>query len=87
MINPTDDLPGVESGQCDCCSEPWAWEAERRYGPRLLRLCEDHADRWLRGERDLFAEIETVAGRALPMSSFFGLASALDGRRNPKRSA
>lgn len=46
---PTDDLPSVDSEQCDCCSEPWAWEADRPYGPRNLRLCERHADDYMRG--------------------------------------
>ncbi len=86
--NPYEDGPSCEEEACDLgdCSEPWAWETDRRNGPRSLRLCEVHADRWLKGERDLYAEIESVAGRAVPMSDLFRLARCLDGRAD-KRSA
>ena len=72
------DGPSVESEQCDHCGEPWAWEADRDHGPRRLRLCESHADAWLRGER----ELEEMRGRAslASLASLFGLARALDGR-------
>lgn len=82
--NPYVDLPSTDSERCDIggCAESWAWEAERRNGPRKLRLCEGHADRWLRGERQLAAEREEMAGRVLePESGYaalFGLARALD---------
>lgn len=89
--NPTDDLPSTETEACDLggCREPWAAEVERRNGPRRLRLCEVHHDAWTHGERELYAEIEEVAGRAPAMSSLFGLARTIDGRRGNgrKRSA
>jgi hypothetical protein len=80
-----EDGPSVETEACDLggCCEPWAWETDRRNGPRKLRLCEEHADRWLKSERDLNAELEEVAGRRpkpLPLSDLFGLVRALDGR-------
>jgi hypothetical protein len=85
--NPTDDLPSTESERCDCCSEPWAWEAEESYGPRQLRLCEAHADEWLTSERELAAEREEVAGREVYIresyanADLFGLARTfIDGR-------
>jgi hypothetical protein len=79
--NPTDDMPSVEES-CDIggCREPWAWEVDRAHGPRKLRLCEGHADRWLRAERDLAAEREELAGRVLEFSALFGLANAMDAR-------
>jgi hypothetical protein len=44
-------------------------------------LCEAHADRWLKAEAELDAEIEEMAGRnALPSAALFALARALDGR-------
>ncbi len=85
-LNPCDDMPSVDTEECDMgdCHEPWAWEADRRNGPRMLRLCEDHATRWLEGERVLAAEREEVAGRdtglRMSMAPLFALARALDGR-------
>jgi hypothetical protein len=60
-----EDGPSVETECCDLsgCYSPWAWEAERRNGPRRLRLCESHADLWLKSEREFLAELESVAGR------------------------
>lgn len=52
------DGPSVESAKCDIggCDAEWAWEADKVHGPRKLRLCEEHADRWLRGAAELEAE-------------------------------
>lgn len=90
MSHGHEDGPSVETEACDLggCSEPWAWETERRNGPRKLRLCEAHATRWLQGERMLKAEIEAVAGTVdppMPWSDLSRLARMLDGRT--KRSA
>ncbi len=76
--------PSVETEACDLggCSAPWAAEVPRRNGPRSLRLCEEHHDRWVTAERALYAEIEEVAGRdpAPSLAPLFALARALDGR-------
>ena len=81
--NPTDDLPSSEGESCDLgdCSEPWAAEVDRQNGPRKLRLCEAHHDRWTTAERELYAEIESVAGRdhAPSLAPLFGLARAFAG--------
>lgn len=84
-MNPTEDMPSCEEHACDLggCHEPWAWESDRRNGPRKLRLCEGHADKWLQGERDFHAELESMAGRAerpVPWSDLSRLARMLDGR-------
>lgn len=84
-MNPHDDMPSVTEESCDIggCREPWAWEVDRAHGPRNLRLCEGHADRWLRAERELAAEREELAGRVLEpvqYSALFGLANAMDAR-------
>lgn len=80
--NPTDDLPSTCESQCDLggCSNDWAWETQRRHGKRNFRLCEEHADVWLRSERELVAEREEVAGRDMnpEWSALFGLSNALD---------
>ena len=78
-MNPHDDMPSCEEHACDIggCCEPWAWETERRNGPRKLRLCEGHADRWLKGEREFYAELEEVAGRTPPRRPRSGTAPAL----------
>lgn len=83
--NPYEDGPSVEQESCDLggCSAPWAWETDRRNGPRKLRLCERHADEWLKGERDLAAEREELRGRhgySLCYAALFGLASIMDER-------
>ncbi len=77
--NPSEDMPSCEEHACDLggCCEPWAWETTRRNGPRKLRLCEAHADRWLKGERELYAELESVAGRIPPRKARPGTAVAL----------
>lgn len=76
------DGPSVETESCDLgdCHEPWAAEVEVPHGPRSLRLCEEHADRWLRAERELDAELEEMRGRVGSLAPLFGLARALDGR-------
>jgi hypothetical protein len=88
-MNPTNDLPSCESEKCDIgpCAHDWAWEAEIHNGARRLRLCELHADEWLRGERELAAEREELSGRELVIreslanASLFGLARTfIDGR-------
>lgn len=65
--NPCEDMPSCESETCDLgdCGEPWAEEVEVPNGPRMMRLCEDHATRWLQAERELDAELEEVAGRTM----------------------
>jgi hypothetical protein len=92
--NPTDDLPSIDTEQCDIggCEEPWAGEVPRRNGPRFLRLCEDHFDRWSRGEAALYAELEERAGRVPPRRPQPGTARALadvghgmDKRRRARR--
>lgn len=77
--NPTDDLPNVEEHACDIggCEDNWAWETTRRNGPRMLRLCESHATRWLKGEAELYAELEERAGRVPPRKPAPGTAAAL----------
>lgn len=82
--NPYEDMPSAETEACDIggCCEPWAWEADRRNGPRKLRLCEEHATRWQMAERDYLAEREEMRGRtprAVEWSALFGLARAMDG--------
>lgn len=50
MSPDTDDLPSVDTEQCDFgqCKEPWAWACpEEKNGPRQLRLCEEHATAFL----------------------------------------
>lgn len=64
--NPYETLTlSVEVEQCDLagCTAPWAWEAERRNGPRKLRLCEEHSTKWLNAERALDEEIVAVAAK------------------------
>ncbi len=84
--NPYEDGPSTETECCDLgdCYEPWAWETGRRNGPRKLRLCEAHADRWLKAERELLAEFESV--RRVPKPSP-GSKRAIDRRYGTKRSA
>lgn len=80
--------PDAETDACDMCSEPIALEVDQRYGPRKLLLCESHADRWLKAERELDAEIEEMAGRAqqaLSMAPLFALARIQDARRRNGR--
>lgn len=86
--NPYEDMPSCEEHACDLgdCSEPWAMEVECPNGPRQLRLCEEHADRWLRAEQELEAELEEMRGRVGSIAPLFGLARALDGRAK-RRSA
>jgi hypothetical protein len=50
---PTDDLPSVDTETCDLprCREPWAIETRADNGPRMLRICEQHAARWLEAEQ------------------------------------
>lgn len=87
MSHPYDyeDVPSCAEESCDIggCSEPWAWETDRKNGPRQLRLCEAHADRWLTGERAFYAELEERAGRIPPRKARPGTAVALSsvGRR------
>lgn len=83
--NPCEDMPSAEEHACDLggCTAPWAGEVDRRNGPRRLRLCEPHYDRWVTAERELYAELEQMSGRldeALAISPLFGLVRALDGR-------
>jgi hypothetical protein len=90
MNNPYEDMPSCEEHACDLpgCSEPWAWEPDgQTNGPRRLRLCEAHADEWLKAERAHNAEREEVAGRemVLRMSDLFSLARASDGRVKNRR--
>lgn len=71
--------PSTETEECDLgdCHEPWALEVERRNGPRQLRLCEEHATRWLQAERELEAEIEEMRRRGETQHApLFGLARA-----------
>lgn len=80
VIGPYEDMPSCEEHACDLgdCSEPWAWETDRSNGPnRKLRLCEAHADRWLKGERAFYAELEERAGRIPPRKARPGMAVAL----------
>jgi hypothetical protein len=79
QAGPHEDCPSTENEPCDIggCGEPWAWEAERRNGPRKLRLCEGHATRWLEGRRVYEAELEEVAGRELPRRPRPGTQAAL----------
>ena len=94
-VNPYEDSPTVEPEACDLgdCKEPWAVEVDRDNGPRSLRLCECHADEWLKAERELLAEREEVSGRvpeAQQWSALFGLARAgfVNGHaKNTKRTA
>lgn len=86
---PHEDSPSCEEHACDLggCEEPWCWETTRRNGPRKLRLCEEHATRWLKGEAALYAELEERAGRIPPRSARPGTARALSdvGRGMDKR--
>jgi len=45
------------------CSGTRAWDVPRAANEKPLALCEEHANRWLTGERDYFAELDAVAGR------------------------
>ena len=88
----TEDYPSAEETCCDMCSEPIALEVDQRYGPRKLLLCESHADRWLKAEREMDAELEQMRGREeqIPLSaSLYGMARRQDarcrgGRRGPR---
>lgn len=42
---PHDECPSHESEQCNRCREPWAWLSDDDE-----RLCEEHADEYLRAE-------------------------------------